>query len=180
MLVYNKHHLLPPFESNLMPGKELTVLRRPQQTWGVAICKDMDFTGLSRRYNRERAGLMLVPAWDFNMDRIWHGHMAILRGVEDGFSIARSAKQGYLTVSDSRGRILAEARSDAGDFATLLADVPVEHSATLYASLGDWCAWLALAAVLLGLVSLGQDGTTAGPGLKGEAAHPELANLHPV
>lgn len=33
--------------------------------------------------------------------------MAILRGVESGFSIARAAKQGRLTVSDSRGRVFA-------------------------------------------------------------------------
>jgi apolipoprotein N-acyltransferase len=29
---------------------------------------------------------MLVLAWDFQDDRSWHGHIAIMRGVEDGFS----------------------------------------------------------------------------------------------
>jgi apolipoprotein N-acyltransferase len=27
----------------------------------------------------------------------WHGHIAIMRGVEDGFSIVRAAKNGFLT-----------------------------------------------------------------------------------
>ena len=79
----------------------------------TGICKDMDFTLLSRRYGEAGAGLMLVPAWDFNLDRSWHGHIAIMRGVEDGFSIVRAAKNGYLTVSDNRGRILAQTRSDS-------------------------------------------------------------------
>ena len=84
---------------------------------------------------------MLVPAWDFFVDRAWHGHIAVMRGVEDGFSVVRSAKGGYLTVSDSFGRIIAEARSDSAPFATLIADVPAEHHPTLYLMLGDWFAW---------------------------------------
>jgi len=141
---YEKHHMLPPFESNLKPGTTITVLPRSQERWGVAICKDMDFTRLSRRYGAAGAGVMLVPAWDFMVDRSWHGHIAVMRGVEDGFSIARSAKGGYMTVSDSRGRIVAEARSDSARFATLVADVPVEHQGTLYQLWGDWFAWVAI------------------------------------
>ena len=104
----------------------------------------MDFTPLSRDYGRAHVGLMLAPAWDFKMDRFWHGHIAIMRAVEDGFSLVRAAKNGYLTVADSRGRVLAESRSDAQlPFTTLLASVPAGHSGTLYILLGDWFAWLA-------------------------------------
>lgn len=142
---YDKHHMLPAFESQLEPGASLTLLSEPTGTWGVAICKDMDFTPLARRYGAAGTGLILVPAWDFDLDREWHGHMAVMRGVESGFSVARSARQGYLTVSDDRGRILAEARSDSAPFSTLVADVPVRHDPTLYLWLGDWFAWLALA-----------------------------------
>lgn len=84
-------------------------------------------TPLSREYGLAGVGVMLVPAWDFTLDRLWRGHMAVMRGVESGFSVVRAAKQGYLTVSDSRGRILAEATSDSAPFATLVADVP-EHA----------------------------------------------------
>jgi len=93
-----------------------------------------------------------VPAWDFDLDRAWHGHMAVMRGVESGFGIVRAAKQGYLTVSDDRGRILAESRSDSAPFSTLVADVPVMHDTTLYLVLGDWFAWLALATLVFTLV----------------------------
>src|SRR4029079_17413958 len=41
---YWKHHLLPPFESKMTPGRTLVTLVRPDAIWGVTICKDMDFT----------------------------------------------------------------------------------------------------------------------------------------
>lgn len=153
-LSYDKHHMLPPFESNLKPGTTLTLMPEPSGTWGVAICKDMDFTPLSRQYGNAGTGLMLVPAWDFNLDRVEHGHMAIMRGVEGGFAIVRSAKLSNLTVSDDRGRILAETQTDTAPFATLLADVPVEHDATLYLRLGDWFAWLAMVTLVVTLAQL--------------------------
>jgi apolipoprotein N-acyltransferase len=151
---YDKHHMLPPFESSLTPGTTVTLLPQPQGTRGVAICKDMDFTPLSRRYGNAGAGLMLVPGWDFNIDRAWHGHIAVMRGVEDGFSIARAAKDGYLTVSDDRGRIVAETRSNSAPFATLLADVPAAHDRTLYLLFGNWFAWLSLAICVFTLARL--------------------------
>jgi apolipoprotein N-acyltransferase len=146
---YDKQHMLPPFESQLTPGKAMTLLSKPSGTWGVMICKDLDFTRLSRRYGVAGAGLLLVPAWDFVVDRTWHGHMAVMRGVESGFSIARAAKQGFLTVSDDRGRIVAEDDSDSAPFATLLADVPVIHQRTVYLLLGDWFAWVAIAMLVI-------------------------------
>ncbi len=154
VLTYDKHHMLPPFESDLTAGTTLLVIPKPSAIWGAAICKDMDFTPLSRQYGRARVGLMLVPAWDFDIDRTWHGHMAIMRGVEDGFSIARAARNCYLTVSDDRGRILAEARSDSAPFATLLAEVPVAHDATLYLLMGDWFGWFAIAILVFAIFQL--------------------------
>ncbi len=153
-LTYDKHHMLPPFESRFQPGTSLTIMPKPSGTWGVAICKDMDFTHLSRRYGDAGVGLMLVPAWDFNVDRWAHGHLSIMRGVESGFSIARAAKQGYLTVIDNRGRVLAEARSDSSAFATLVAEVPVAHDTTIYLRLGDWFGWLAILIFVFSLVQL--------------------------
>jgi apolipoprotein N-acyltransferase len=149
---YDKQHLLPPFESNLQPGQMLTLMPQTSGIWGVEICKDLDFLPLSREYGNLGVGLMLVPAWDFDLDRIWHGHLALMRGVEDGFSIARAAKQGYLTLSDDRGRILAETMSSSAHFALLIADVPTTHDITMYSILGDWFAWLALALLISSVV----------------------------
>ncbi len=142
--------MLPPFESQLTCGTQKLSLNWENTILGVAICKDMDFTSMSRGYGQMGVGLMLVPAWDFKLDRIWHGHMAIMRSVEGGFSMARAARDGYLTVSDDRRRVLAETRSNSGTFATLLAQVPVGHERTLFQAWGNWFAWFAV--VVLGIV----------------------------
>ena len=151
--VYTKHHLLPPFEP-YEPGTALSLRSQPLGTWGVQICKDMDFTALSRDYGRAGAALMVVPAWDFRADGFLHARMAVMRGVESGFGIVRAAKRGNLTVSDNRGRILAETPSNTSPFATLVARVPAVHTATLYLRFGDWFAWLALAGLALAIGKL--------------------------
>ncbi len=151
---YNKHHMLPPFESRFNPGTTLVLLNEPSSTWGVAICKDMDFTPLSRDCGKRGTGLMLVPAWDFVVDRWSHGHIAVMRGVESGFSIARAARQGYLTISDNRGRIVAESQSNAAPFTTLLADVPAGHASTIYLLWGDWFGWVSICIFLIACVQL--------------------------
>ena len=148
---YEKHHMLPVYEGKLTVGTERTEWHEPSGLWGITICKDMDFPQLSRDYGNDGAGLLLVPAWDFGADGWWHGRMAILRGVESGFSIARAPKEGILSVSDNRGRVLAEKSTDTAPFAALVATVPVQHESTLYDRLGNWFGWLNLA-LLIGLV----------------------------
>jgi apolipoprotein N-acyltransferase len=151
---YDKEHLLPPFELKFTPGRELVTLQHSDGDWGVAICKDMDFTNPSRQYGRAGAGLMLVPGWDFNVDGAWHGHIAIMRGVEDGFSVVRAAKDGFLTISNNRGKIVDEMRSNAAPFAVMIATVPAGHSWTLFQVLGDWFGWVAIALLIFSIVRL--------------------------
>ncbi|HEX8955470.1 MAG TPA: nitrilase-related carbon-nitrogen hydrolase [Burkholderiaceae bacterium] len=140
---YAKHHLIPGFESRYRPGTGYAMAPGMADT-GLAICKDMDFHDIGNAYAGRGAQLLLVPAWDFVADGWLHGRMAIMRGVESGFALARAARNGRLTLSDDRGRVLAEASDDAGD-AQLVADLPLRHTHTLYAAWGDWFAWLELA-----------------------------------
>jgi apolipoprotein N-acyltransferase len=140
---YNKQHMLPPFESKLTPGTSLALLSKPALLIGVAICKDMDFIHPALDYGRSGIDLLLDPAWDFNVDRTWHGHIAIMRGVEGGYAIAHAAKDGFLTVTDDRGRILGEVRTNSGPFASLLVDVPMRHDQTVFDRYGTWFPWTA-------------------------------------
>ena len=151
---YKKHHMLPVYEGQLTVGIARTEWHDATGLWGITICKDMDFPQLSREYGNDGTALLLVPAWDFDVDGWWHGRMAVLRGVESGFSIARSPKQGILTISDNRGRILAEKVTGAEPFTSLTASVPVQHQGTLYNRFGDWFGWtsLILLVLLLGTV----------------------------
>ncbi|HEY3738218.1 MAG TPA: nitrilase-related carbon-nitrogen hydrolase, partial [Bryobacteraceae bacterium] len=127
---YEKHHMLPPIESHLLVGTARVDLPGNE---GVEICKDMDFPGLSREYAHDGAALMIVPAWDFHTDGWMHDRMAVVRGVESGFSLVRNAKEGLLTVSDTRGRVTAEQHSDSAQYAELVADAHAAHVSTFYA-----------------------------------------------
>lgn len=156
---YHKHHLLPPFETRIFtPGHGRLVFNgvgpAAGDRWGVEICKDMDFTRPALGYGRAGAGLMLVPGWDFVVDAFWHGHIAVMRAVEDGFGLARAAKHSTLFVADDRGRVIAETASDSSEFATLLATVPAGHDRTLFEMWGDWFGWVAVGLLILVLVRL--------------------------
>ena len=153
---YNKHHLLPPWENQFTPDTKRTVLTEPSGKWGIEICKDMDFPLLSRQYSQDGVGLLLVSANDFVEDGWLHGRMAVLRGVESGFTIVRSAKLGILTATDDRGRVLAERNTIimAPPFATAIVAVPVHHDATIYSRFGNWFAWLCVILLIALVVSI--------------------------
>jgi len=149
---YDKHHLLPGVEPE-KPGGKRVVLDEPSGRWGLQICKDMDFPKLSRQYAADGLDLLLVPAWDFNIDRWLHARMAVLRAVENGFALARSARNGLLTLSDNRGRILAEAATLPGRFASITGKVNVAREETFYTRVGDWFAWLCIGVFVILLAS---------------------------
>ncbi|NID13902.1 nitrilase-related carbon-nitrogen hydrolase [Luteibacter yeojuensis] len=150
-VMYNKHHLIPGFEDRFTPGTEFVTLSgRPRI--GLAICKDMDFQDFAVAYGQRNTQLLLVPAWDFVTDGWLHSRMAIMRGVEGGFAVARAARSGRLTLSDDRGRVMAEVSSEQGD-AELVGNLALRETRTLYARCGNWFAWLDVA-VLLALVGL--------------------------
>ena len=128
----------------------------PAANGGVEICKDLDFPAWSRVYGRRGVRFLAVPAWDFVDDARPHARMAVVRGVENGFTIARSAQHGLVTLSDSHGRILGE-QSSATDPILVIA-APPGAGTTLYARFGDWFGWAAVvcaAALLIGAIASG-------------------------
>ncbi|QGZ96921.1 apolipoprotein N-acyltransferase [Terricaulis silvestris] len=150
---YDKHHMIPGLESEFTPGTATLFTDVDGLRAGVVICKDMDFPALSRRYGEQGADLLLVPAWDFGVDGWLHSRMAVLRGVESGFTLIRSAREGVMTISDPYGQVLAEAPSGS-DIASLTdrSIIQPRHVPTLYTRIGDAFGWFcaALALVLIG------------------------------
>jgi apolipoprotein N-acyltransferase len=141
---YEKHHFIPVLEDGYEPGTTYDTWSTPNGTLGVAICKDMDFPPLGREYGARGVGLLVVPAWDFDVDGWYHSRMAIMRGVESGYSIARVAKLGLQTVTDTRGRLLVDRVGSADGFVVSEAKVPAAHADTIYGRWGDWFAWVAI------------------------------------
>ncbi len=140
---YHKAHLVRGFEAAFTPGKQISVFPFDTLRAGVAICKDLDFASYIRQYG-QKAGLLFVPANDFEVDDWLHSRMAILRSVENGFPMVRAARHGRFTISDHTGRIVGEALTVSGQKTALLGAVPLVHRPTFYTQTGDW----------LGVVSL--------------------------
>jgi len=148
---YFKRHLIPGLESDFRPGDRDAFVPGSGSRWGIAICFDLDLPGLVRDYRRSGATTMFVPAWDFDRDRWLHGRMAVTRGVENGLTVARAARDGDLVVSDPNGRILAEAHSADAPVVSVIATLPARSAGTLYTRFGDWFAWACALLLLLAL-----------------------------
>jgi apolipoprotein N-acyltransferase len=146
---YQKWHLVPGFESAFAPGDSLDSVTIAGADTGVAICRDMDYFNPSRAAARAGARILLVPAWDFDVDAWWHSRMALMRAVENGFALARSARAGMLTAADAAGRIIAETRSGRDSMSEIIGVVPLGPGETTYSRYGNWFGWLAVAGLLV-------------------------------
>jgi len=152
-VTYEKRRLVPVLESAVFtPGPGPRALANGT---GLEICKDMDFQAMIRADAvATKPQLLAVPAWDFDKDDWSHARVAILRSVENGVPMARSARDGLLTLNDRYGRIVARART-VGPFTTLIGDLPLDGRGgnTFYDKIGDVFGWLC-AVLGIGLVAL--------------------------
>jgi apolipoprotein N-acyltransferase len=156
--VYDKRHLLPPFEDKFVPGTRPGLIGRGR---AMVVCKDMDFPR-TLSADAVAAGaqggirIMAVPAGDFigsGWGRGWgdgwiHARMAVMRGVENGFAVVRSAFKGLQTASDARGHVLARTSTVAPGMVVTVASVPPGPGPTLYTRIGDVFSWLCVATAL--------------------------------
>jgi apolipoprotein N-acyltransferase len=143
---YDKRHLLIPGEDRFVPGPGPGLLGDGR---AVAICKDLDFPRtISADARQGGIRIMAVPANDFVKDGWIHARMAVMRGVENGFAVARAAFNGLETISDAQGRVLGRADTSVPGMVTLRAAVPLGPGPTLYTRIGDIFAWLCVAGAL--------------------------------
>ena len=143
---YRKQHLILGAEAKYRPGHDLVLLPGQTPVIGVQICKDLDFPGLTRAYRALGAAIVVAPAHDVGDDGWLHARMAVSRGIESGVAVARSTRDGRSTISDSRGRILADADTSGPSAVVVSAAVPsAAEPVTPYARAGDWFAWVSLA-----------------------------------
>jgi apolipoprotein N-acyltransferase len=153
---YNKKHLVVGLERQFTPGNQIGLFTLDRMQAGMAICKDLDFQHYIRAYGENKVAVLFIPAWDFIVDDWLHARMAILRGVENGFSEVRAARTGRLTISDLYGHVTAEASSAHLQNVSLTGLVSTERADTLYTRLGDWlgvlCSLLTAVIIVNGLL----------------------------
>ncbi len=143
---YNKAHPVKGLESQFAKGNEIAIFPLNGFQGGVAICKDLDYPGYIRQYGRKGVTFLCIPAWDFSVDGWLHSRMAILRGVENGFSEVRAARTGRLTISDAYARITAEANSEEGKATELYGFINSNRIETPYSKSDK--EWLGIACAI--------------------------------
>jgi len=143
---YTKQRLVPGFEDRDRPGHAPLMVTIGKNIVGIAVCKDMHIPSIGREY-AGTAAIMAVPAWDFGQDGWMGARMTMLRGVENGYAVARSARDGLAGAYDSTGRVIAEATSTPG-MTVVEADVPAEVHPTPYARFGNLFGFSCMAAFI--------------------------------
>ena len=131
------------------------ILRTASTPFGVlsgAICWDMDFPGTIIQAGRNGTDIMLSPSLEFRAISPIHGHMAVLRGIENGTSVVRVADNGLSVISDPYGRILAQMDHFTAGERVIVAQVPTRGVSTIYAIIGDLFGWLAIAGFIVMVV----------------------------
>lgn len=150
---YQKQQLVPYLESDLVAGKKDAAYELKGKRYGVAVCRDLFFARLGRRYAALDVEAMLVPAWDFYHDAWMASAVVTLMGVEGGYGVARVGRESYLHASDRYGRVIVQKRSSEGQGVAVLAQMPVgQNRPTVYARLGDYFGWLSAALAILFIV----------------------------
>jgi hypothetical protein len=83
-----------------------------------------------------------------------HQRMAVVRGVESGFSLARAARGGILSANDSRGRLIAMRAPVHGGDTMQTADLPIGTGRTFYSRTNDWFGRLCVVFTILLMLRL--------------------------
>jgi len=147
---YCKAHLVPGLESRFMPGNEIGIYKMHEVQMGISICKDLDFPDYIKKYAATDVAILTIPAWDFGIDDWFHSRMAIMRSVENGFAEIRTARGGCLTISNCFGHVNYESNCSKGQKATLLGEISLQKSNTIYTRFGDnWFGFIILIAALV-------------------------------
>jgi apolipoprotein N-acyltransferase len=151
------------FISEMGAGETATILEIPGARFGTAICYEVIFPGLFRRFVTGGADFMTNitnDAWFGHTSGPWQHLSALpLRAVEHRVAIARSANTGVSAFVEPSGRVSAVL--PLFERGVLEARVPLRAGTTLYTRLGDWFVYVCLAlSAWMGAWALGRRSRT--------------------
>ena len=155
VVAYAKHHPVPNLESDYKPGSKTAIFDAPWGRTAVLISQDLDFPETARELAAHDVRIVMAPASDWPGSELIHQRMAVVRGVESGFSLARAAGGGVVSANDSRGREIAARQPVKGEDTILTTDLPIGTGPTFYARTDDWFGRLCLAMTILLMMRLG-------------------------
>jgi apolipoprotein N-acyltransferase len=137
-------------------GHYYTVFRWSRGTLSALICFEAIFPDYTREFTRRGSQLLAVVTNDGWFGRLvgaqQHAELAVMRTVENGVPMVRSANNGISFIVDPYGKILKQTPLFVQ---TILAGpVPQPLAPTLYRRYGDWFILACLLALVAGLVVL--------------------------
>jgi apolipoprotein N-acyltransferase len=124
---------------------ELQTVDTPYGRLSGVLCGDLDNPGVVSQAGRKGVDILLVPATEDPGTGAWHFRLTAFRAVENGFSLVRSTLEGVSLAVDPYGRILASMDYFKANDRVMVAQVPTHRSQTVFAAVGDWFGWLAVA-----------------------------------
>ncbi|MBO0930151.1 nitrilase-related carbon-nitrogen hydrolase [Fibrella aquatilis] len=142
------------YGGNIIEGCEqgngqLQAANTPLGKVSAVICWDGDFPHAMRQVSKLDAGLLLIPAADWQAIDPLHTMVAQFRGIENGCSVVRQTLSGRSVMADPYGRVITQMDHFATTRWFMQGQLPTQRIPTLYGLLGDWFAWLCVAGLAL-------------------------------
>ena len=169
--IYRKIHLVPfgeyvPFQrllffvgplveavSAFSPGTRVTMMPVEGHMVSTAICYEITYPALQREAVREGSEMLTTitnDAWYGDSSAAYqHFEMAIMRAIEQGRYLVRSANTGISGIVDPYGRVLI--RTNLFETVAVVGEARFVQAKTVYATIGDLAAHLSAAVVTVAL-----------------------------
>ena len=144
--VYGKNYASEPAEPSILTRGSYPVLATEIGKLGTIICNDINFTVTTRTLAQNGAQIISMPTFEVSLPGLgWEQRtQTVLRAVENHVTVVKAEAAGINMIVDPYGRIIAHEVVSAGTAHALVADIPLDASATPYTRLGDWMGWVGL------------------------------------
>ncbi|CAI5505201.1 unnamed protein product, partial [Closterium sp. Naga37s-1] len=108
ILRYNKTHLFPSVEDDVLPGPgSLPVVDTELGRMSVAICFDMQFPALIRQAGRQGVDILMQPSWSWGATGHLFSDGDAVRAAENGLTLLRCCSVGVSGIVSPHYRTLA-------------------------------------------------------------------------
>jgi len=143
---YWKHQTVPVVEEPfaVAGSDEVAAAETIVGKLGGVICYDLDSPRYLRGAGRQAVDVLVAPSGDWPAIKEIHARMAVMRAVEQGFSLVRPANHGLTQAADHQGRILARMDHYTASEHQMSAWVPTQGARTIYTRIGDVLPWICL------------------------------------
>lgn len=170
--VYRKIHLVPfgeyvPMQrllffvgplveavSSFTPGERVTMLPVEGHMVSTAICYEVTYPSLARQAVREGSEMLTTvtnDAWYGESSAPFqHFEMAMMRAIEQGRYLVRSANTGISGIVDPYGRVVI--RTNLFETVAVVGEARFVTAKTVYATIGDLAAYVCMTLTVAALV----------------------------